>query len=229
VRKLAALALALLLTGCTGSPGAPRAAGTPTPDPNRPLPLPLPDVVARVNEREIRIRQILPLAKAALDRGSVADRDARKPAAVRQALDDYIDRELLLQEAIARGVKPENRDVDWNFDQIRGRHASEEKWAEFLADQGLDAQTFKAEVRIQVTVATLLAAEVRGFPVPESEARALYEKDPARFTTAAGGPPPTFESVRAAVEAAVRQSKAEEIRRALVARLRERARIELYI
>jgi hypothetical protein len=57
----------------------------------------------------------------------------------------------------------------------------------------------------------------------------LYEKDPARFTSGAAGPEPSFEDVRAAVEDAVRQSRAEEIRQALVARLRERARIELYI
>ena len=71
----AVVPLLLLLASCAGTPApdaTSSAPGAPTPDPARPLPLPLPEVVARVNGQEIRIRQILPLAKAALDKVSVA-------------------------------------------------------------------------------------------------------------------------------------------------------------
>src|SRR5207344_2846008 len=102
-------ALLLILAGCVAAPApqpAPKSlAASATPDPARPLPLPLPEVVARINGQPILIRQILPIAKTALDKWQGPEREAHKPEALRQALSHYIDRELLLQEAIARGVK----------------------------------------------------------------------------------------------------------------------------
>jgi len=185
----------LLLASCSTAPAPDSAAapGAATPDPARPLPSPLPDVVARVNGQEIRIRQILPLAKAALDRVAESEREQGKPQAVREALDKYVDRELLLQEALARGIAPDTRDVDWSYDQLRREHVAEEAWAAFLAEQGLDPQSMKSELRIQHTVAALLAREVQGSSVPEAE------------------------------------TKAVEIQVALVARLRARAKIEIYL
>ena len=60
-----ALPLLLLVAACSGAPRPPETASSGEPqDLSRPLPLPLPDVVARVNSQEIRIHQILPLAKA---------------------------------------------------------------------------------------------------------------------------------------------------------------------
>jgi len=224
--------LLLLLSSCADAP-APEttasAAGAATPDPARPLPLPLPDIVARVNGQEIRIRQILPLAKAALDRVSVAERDKRKPEVVRKALDDFVSRELLLQEALARGVSVDTRDVEQSYDQLRAGYAGDPEWAYFLSEQGTDPQTFKAELRVQHTVAALLFQEVQSWPVPEAEARAAFESNPRGFGPPGAAEPPSFESVRSEVEQAVRQHKAAEIQAALEARLRGRAKIELYL
>jgi hypothetical protein len=228
----AVVPLLLLLASCTEAPApdaAETAAGTPKADPSRPLPLPLPDVVARVNGQEIRIRQILPLAKAALDKVSVAERDKRKPQVVRQALDSYVTRELLLQEALARGIAADTRDVEQSYDQMRAEHAGDAEWAYFLSEQGSDPQAFKAELRVQHTVAALVAQEVQGWPVPEPEARAVFESNPQGFGPPGAAGPPSFEAVRSEVEQAVRQHKVEEIQAALVARLRARAKIELYI
>lgn len=224
--------LLLLLGSCSDTPAPDAAAsapGAPTPDPSRPLPFPLPDVVARVNGQEIRIRQILPLAKASLDKVSASDRDKRKPEIVRQALDSYVTRELLLQEALARGIAADTRDVEWRFDQLRAQHPGEAEWAEFLSEQGLDPQSFKAELRVQHTIGALVARELQAFPVPEAEARAVFEANPQGF-----GPPdatelPSFDAVRGEVERTVRQHKADEIQATLVARLRARARIEIYL
>lgn len=226
------VALLLLLASCTGAPApdaASSAPGAPVPDPARPLPLPLPDVVARVNGQEIRIRQILPLAKAALDKVSVPDREKRKPEAVRQALDSYVTRELLLQEALARGISADTRDVEQNYDQLRADHKGDAEWEAFLSQQGMDPQSFKSELRVQHTVAALLAQEIQAWPVPEAQARAAFESNPRGFGAPGAAEPPSFDSVRGEVEQALRQQQAEEIQAALVARLRARATIELYL
>jgi hypothetical protein len=159
----AALAILVLLpAACSREPSAAPSPSSVAADPSRPLPSPLPDVVARVNGQPIRIHQILPMAKAELDRVSVADRDRKKPEALRHALQRYVDRELLLQEALARGVEADSREVDWAYDQMRREHADEAAWEEFLAGQGMDPQSLRAELRSQRTVAALLDQEARG-------------------------------------------------------------------
>ena len=226
----ALLPLLLLAAACDEPPSPPQSAASgAAQDPSRPLPLPLPEVVARVNTQEIRIRQILPLAKVALDKVSVSERDKRKPEFVRQALEDYINRELLLQEAIARGIVAETRDVDWHYDQVRGQYPAEADWIEFLKGQGMDAQTFKAEVRVQAMVRALMAKEIEAWPVPEAQARAAYDANPRGFGPEGAAEPPSFEAARAQVEQAVRGANALEIQAALITRLRSRAKIERFL
>ncbi len=152
-----ALALFVLLpAACSRGPAA---APSSAADPGRPLPSPVPEVVARVNGQPIRIQQILPMAKAELDRVSVAERGRKTPEVLRHALQRYVDRELLVQEALARGVEADSRDVDWAYDQMRREHPDDKDWEEFLAGQGMDLRTFRTELRTRQTVAALLDQE----------------------------------------------------------------------
>ena len=161
---VAVVVLSVLLSACSRPASGPSgaAASGPSADLGRPLPSPLPDVVARVNGQPIDIRQILPLAKVELDRVSVPDRDRLKAGIVRRALQKYVDRELLLQEALARGVHVDSRQVDWAYDQMRREHADDGEWAEFLAGQGMDPASLRTELRAQHTLASLLRLEQTG-------------------------------------------------------------------
>jgi len=190
-------ALGLLLAACSGVPApSPSPANT---DLGRPLPSPVPEIVARVNGQPVRIGQILPIAKTQLDRVSAADRDRRMPEVLRRALDQYVDRELLLQEALARGIQADSRQVDWAYDQMRREHADDKSWDEHLAELGMDPQSFRAELRAQHTVAALVEQEVGAFPVPD------------------------------AAQSAVREGQRKAVHDALVGRLRGKARIELLL
>lgn len=230
---LAPFVLVLLLGACSRSergvePTPTPGAASATPDPARPLPSPVPDVVARVNGQPIRLAQILPLAREELVHVSVKDRDARRPVVLRHALERYIDRELLLQEALAQGVAADTRAVDWAYDQARREHPDDEDWAQYLADRGLDPQSFKEELRTQHTVSAFLERVGNGFPVSDEQARAAYEKDPASFGVA-DAHPPDFERVRDKVRTVLRVREREKIANALIARLRARARIETFL
>ncbi len=198
-RAFAPAVVALALAGCSGPAGRPAASpATASLDPGRPLPSPLPEIVARVNGQPIRIYQILPVAKTDLDRVSVAERDKKKPEVLRHALEQYVDRELLLQEALARGIQPDSREVGWAYDQLRREYPDDGAWTDFLARQGTDPQSLRAELRAQQTVSALIDQELR---------QALGgETDPARV-----------------------QEKQAEVQQALVARLRAKARIELFL
>ena len=199
-RALVPAVLVLALAGCSRPAGGP----APSPsaavlDPARPLPSPVPDVVARVNGQPIRLHQILPMAKAELDRVSVAQRDQKKPEVLRHALQQYVDRELLLQEALARGIEADSAQVEWDYDQLRREHPDEGGWKDFLAGQGMDPQSFRAELRAQHTVAALLEQEVRQAP----DAGEVGDE--------------------------TRQQRQAEAQEVLLARLRAKARIELFL
>jgi hypothetical protein len=201
----------------------------PPDDPNRPLPDPLPDVLARVNGQAIRLAEVVPLARDELRRFLPAQRDEKTPAVMRLALRRYIDQELLLQEALARGIEADTRTVEYEYDQARREYPDEEAWSEFLAQLGFDPQSFKAALRIRHTVATLIRQEAKLGPVSDEEARAAFEADPATFTPPGALAPPSFETVREKVREAVQQQKENEAGAVLVEWLRARARIETFI
>lgn len=230
--RAAIVLVPLVVAGCSRPAGDPSPSASPAPDTadlERPLPSPVPDVVARVNGVAISLSQILPMAKAALDRVSVAERDKNMPGILRHALHAYVDRELLMQEALARGVEADSRELERAYDQMHLEHLDEAEWTEFLADRGMSPQSFRGELRVQQTVAALLAREARSWPVTEAQARELYQANPSAFAPPGSGPAPTFEAVRGEVEAAVRAQQQGAMREALVARLRAKARIELYL
>ncbi len=218
------LVLGLVLAGCSGTPTPP-----PHTDLGRPLPSPVPEIVARVNGQPIRIGQILPIAKAEIEKVPLPDRERKKPEVLRRAVDQYVDREVLLQEALARGLQADAREVDWAYDQMRRDQKDEKAWEEFLAERGLSPLSLKAELRAQHTVRLLVDREVGAFPVSEAAARAAFDADPGAFAGKEGGEPPSFEAVRSQVEDAVREGQRKAIHDALLGRLRGKARIELLL
>jgi hypothetical protein len=232
-QALLALPLMALVT-CSGSETPPASAVSPSPsatpgDPNRPLPDPLPEVLARVNGHPIRLAVVVPLVRDELRRFPPFQRDERTPVVMRRALQRYIDQELLLQEALARGVEADTHTVERDYDQARREHPDEEEWTEFLASLGFEPQSFKAALRVRHTVAALIREEADIGPVGDEEARAAFEADPAAFTPPGASEPPRFETVREKVKEAVQERKENEAGASLVERLRERAQIETFI
>jgi hypothetical protein len=162
--RLAAPILASSLcavVACTSPEADPPASAeaTTASDPSRPLPSPFPEIVARINGEPIRFAQIVPLARRELDRLPEDERAAGRPAAVRRALERYIDRELLFQEAQSRGLTVDPRRVEWAYDQARREFPAEADWEAFLAEEGLDPPSLRTEIRIQQMVEALLEKE----------------------------------------------------------------------
>lgn len=194
-KKRAALAwVVLVAAGCSRPAGpsaspsvAPASPSAPSADPGAPpvidrvtpLPSPLPDIVARVNGQAVRIHQVLGLARKALKDSRELEKDM--PGAVRQAMHQYIVRELLFQEAMTRGVAADTKQVEAVYDQVRAGFRDEKRFEQSLADQGLDTQSYKEELRVQETVNALLAKVAAGVTVKDAEARAFFDANPRAF------------------------------------------------
>jgi len=144
-----------------------------------PLPSPLPDIVARIDGEPVYLRQITPLVRSKLDHAGDPAKD--KPVLMREALREYVDRELLLREAMAQGVQPDTRRVQQLYDSARAEFKDEEQWKASLLGRGLDPQSFKVELRVQQTVALFVARE-SGTEEAEATPEAMGQREKAART-----------------------------------------------
>lgn len=159
---------------------APAAADTaPIPvDDKTPLADPLPHVAARVNGRTIPTSQVVIVAENALRSGQ----GRARIAVYRQAMSQLIARELLLEEALARGLKADDDAVERAYDEARVPYKDEAAWRELLAKQGFTPESFRAEQRAKLTVNLLLGQQAQtAEPPTEAEAKRAYDENPRLF------------------------------------------------
>ena len=165
-------------------PATPRAPGPPEIDGRAALPDPLPEVAARVNGQAIPTARVKMMAEEALRSGSFPP--DQKALAYRKVLDQYIVRELLVQEALARGIKADPKVLQEAENAQRARFPNAEAFRAALASQGADEAMFQAELRAQVTVDALVAELRKETPpeaVSDAELQKFYEENPAQFTS----------------------------------------------
>jgi peptidyl-prolyl cis-trans isomerase C len=126
-----------------------------------------------VNGQPVRLNTVFAIAKTVL-KGS-RDQQKDMPGAVREAMWEAIGRELLLQEALARGVKADDQTVEHAYDLARLKYPDEKEWNKALAADGLDPQAFQVELRAQQTIRALVTQEEAKLPpVTEAQVRAYY-------------------------------------------------------
>ena len=191
---MVALLVLALAPGCTGSTSAPpavTAAARPTEpgappeiDRTTPLPDPLPTVAADVNGHPVPTYQVKLLAERALQSGNIpAD---QKAFAYRQAMNQFIIRELLFEESVARGLSADQAALEQTENAERGRYANAAAWQAALTERGMTEESFKMELRTQHTVNALVQQVHAGVPadsVTEAELLLYYEGHAAEFTS----------------------------------------------
>jgi peptidyl-prolyl cis-trans isomerase C len=98
----------------------------------------------------------------------------------RTALDELMLDELILQDARARGLEPDRKDVETQYAAIRGRFADEPEFDSALASSGISRRDFRRQLERAVLVRE--AREARALPDPaDGEVRAYYDANPGRF------------------------------------------------
>jgi len=173
------LLAALLAATCRGAgPGStpsPAASGVDG------LPNPLPEIAARVNGQAVYSLSVASRARELMRRKTVPQ--DQKAVAFQQALEELIAREALLQEATARRISADEAAVELAYDEARVLYKDDDAyWAKRLAEQGLDPQSFRAELRAKYTIEALQRVEAdKVKPVSDEEARAFYDANPSLF------------------------------------------------
>jgi parvulin-like peptidyl-prolyl isomerase len=180
-----ALILAALFTtaACRSHPESSSSASEAAATGSHPLPDPLPDVAARVNGEPVLTRNVKLLGEVLLHDGKFTAE--QKPEAYRRALDRFIERELLLQEALGQGLSADQKRIEQAEDKLHADYPDEKKWQDYLARQGFDPQSFRTELRAQYTVATLLQrTAVSPEDITDGEVADYYNAHVAEATVA---------------------------------------------
>jgi peptidyl-prolyl cis-trans isomerase C len=166
-------------------PAVPAAApeGSPTTAADKPLPDPLPPVAARVNGQDVPTVRVKMYAESAVVKNHIATKD--KPGLYRQIVQQFITRELLFQEALARKLEADTRQIESTENEARAKYKTEKDWVDYLGSQGMTPEYYKAELRSQFTVNALAEQVLKSIgPVTDADLQAYYDQHPEQFTRA---------------------------------------------
>lgn len=141
----------------------------------------MPDVAARVNGHEIPTKMVSALVEPALQAGNLPPE--QRPSAYRQTLDQLVMRELIMEEAQARKIAPDEAAVERDFQQARGQFKSDQEWSRFLSTSGFDPASFRTELRTRNVVDSVVKQEAARLPAPvtDADAKAFYDQNPKLF------------------------------------------------
>lgn len=162
-------------------------------------------VVARVNgaailqtELEQAVDKLIPRATF---HGSVSNE--KRDEFREKALEDLIIRELQYQDALAKGMKPEKKQVKEQMKTIRDRFSSKKDYKKALNQAGLTEDQLQSRVEKDVLVAQVIAKiTIEPSQLTPAEVQGHYEKNSDKFKQP--------ESVRLRIISAKAEVKAKE-------------------
>jgi peptidyl-prolyl cis-trans isomerase C len=141
-----------------------------------PLPSPLPEIAGRVNGVPILTAQVAVLAEGDPPRGLLP---ADRPGAYRSALNQFVIRELLFQEAKSRNVQVSDADVEAGVAEARKTFPS---FPDALKARGLDEAGFREDVRKSKSIGRLVGDVGASVPnATDAEVKAYFEANPTAF------------------------------------------------
>lgn len=136
--------------------------------------------VAKVNDQEISALRFERYFAEYLEDQGRALGSIRNPKAYKQlrqkALDALIDRELLWQESIKRGVVVSDAEVQSQVEQMRAAMGGAEKFARRLEDAGFDEAGFAEYTRHELAAQQTFAQLTQVAEPDEKEVRAFFDE-----------------------------------------------------
>jgi len=125
------------------------------------------------------LEEFLGARQARMGKGNTGG-DIKK--ARRQALEQLIERKILLQEAKSRKIKIRAERVDRRLEAIRKRFASEKEFRQALRKENLTETGLRKRIKEDLMISVLMDREVRSkVRVGKEEVKQFYEKNKAMF------------------------------------------------
>ncbi len=109
--------------------------------------------------------------------------ESELPQLQARVLDGMINRELLYQESLKKGIKVEEKEVNEKLESIKKQYPGEEEFKSILSQNGLDEATLKTEIAKGTGIKKFIDQEFKErSKVSDKDAKAFYESNPKQFT-----------------------------------------------
>jgi len=146
-------------------------------------------VVARINGKEIigkdLNRAYISSWRQFVQSGQILPEDQQKKL-MGQLLDAMIGNELLLQQAVSEGIKPDQKAIDELYHKIQSGASSEQQFQQALQQMGITAERLREQLTNNYVtdsyVKKFAASHAKQIATTEAEAKAFYDKNPEAFT-----------------------------------------------
>jgi peptidyl-prolyl cis-trans isomerase C len=168
--------------GSAAAAALPPAAPPQTPAaPAAAVPEQLPNVLARVNNEDVRKDDFDRLLRnIEINNGPVPP--DRRNEILRKVLDELVTYTLLKQESKARNITISDAEVDEQIKAMRQGARSNENFEKALAARKMTVERLKTDARVELAIARMMNDVVASTTaVTDDEAKQFYEKNPDRF------------------------------------------------
>jgi peptidyl-prolyl cis-trans isomerase C len=149
------------------------------------LKIKLPEVVAKVNDHDIKRDLITRELKKAVEqykkRGMPLTADQEKSAA-KTLIEDEIGRTLLVLKAKESGVTVSEKMLLVRLKEVKSKFKSDAVFEHRLADRGMTVDQYKQELEIDMFMDQIIKKEIEPkIKIAEKESRAYYNKNKSKF------------------------------------------------
>jgi peptidyl-prolyl cis-trans isomerase C len=143
-------------------------------------------MVVRVNDKEIVVSDVDRATEILLaqHRNQIPpDRAAQARAVLRkQAVENLISQNLLLEEAGRQGIQPEQKLMDDRYNETVARFSSPEEFQSALNSMGLSNEAFQQEIKDDLMIEILLDEQLKDLKkVTDEEVSAFFRDHPESF------------------------------------------------
>jgi peptidyl-prolyl cis-trans isomerase C len=111
-----------------------------------------------------------------------AQREMLRAQVQKQALENLINQQLLLEQAEKQGDKPDPKEVDARYNALAGRFPSPEEFQNLLATMGMTEKQFRDEIELNLKIEGMLQKKFDTLPeIGDAEVSAYYKEHPEDF------------------------------------------------
>ena len=149
------------------------------------LKIKLPDVVAKVNDHDIKkdliIRELKKAVAQYKKRGMALTADQEKSAA-KTLIEDEIGRALLVLKAKQSGIKVSEKMLLARLKEVKSKFKSDSIFEHRLADRGMTVDQYKQELEIDMYMDQIIKKEIEPkIKIAEKDSRDYYNKNKKKF------------------------------------------------
>ncbi|WP_171016757.1 SurA N-terminal domain-containing protein [Pseudalkalibacillus caeni] len=185
-------------------------------------------VVATVNGEEIKGSEYNKMVTTITNQMHMSGKDpfaeGNEDKIKDQAINNLVDKALLLQEAKDKGYEATDEEIETELEQIKAQFGDDKKFEEALAKQNVTVEELKDQYKDVVVVDKFVKKEVGEQKVTEEEMKQFYEDFSKDAENA-----PKYDETKGQIKDYLKQQKTQQEVAKIIEKLKENADIKIEV